>query len=261
MPNPILRPIRAYPLVTYTVLACLFGWAFFIARAFGSEVEPNGFPVGPIIAAAIVAGVLGRAELMAWARRLVALRAAPVWYAAAVAIPVGIIFVIVAINTALGAPWPTAAQLATWTMLPGEFLGILILIGIGEEAGWTAFAADRLLDRFAFLKAWAALTAMRVLWHVPLMLSGDLPWVLGIVGNSAFQLLVLWLFVRSGRQWFVAAVCHTMLNVVGGSFFFQMVEGPDNARLGLLMAVAYALVAGVVCFVDRDRLRSLCAAG
>ncbi len=259
--NAILGPGRAYPLVAFTVLACLFGWVFFIARAFGPDVEPNGFPVGPIIAAAIVTAVLGRAELKAWARRLVAVRGAPVWYAAAVAIPVGIILAIVAINAALGAPWPTALQLALWTTLPGEFLGILILIGIGEEAGWTAFAAERLLDQSSFLKAWLVLAAMRIVWHLPLMLSGNLPWVLGIVGNAAFQLLVLWLFVRSGRQWFVAAVFHSVLNVVGGSFFFQMVEGPDNARLGLLMALAYALVAAGVYFLDRDRLGSPSASG
>lgn len=252
--NAIARPIRKYPLTVFFVLACLFGWVLFIWNAIDAGVEANGFPIGPIIAAGIVTAALGRAELLAWARRLVRLRAASNWYAAAVLIPVAIMLAVVAINAALGAPWPTAAQLTGWTVLPGEFLGILILIGIGEEAGWTAFAATWLLHRRSFLGAWAVLAAMRIVWHAPLMLTGDLPWILGVVGNAAFQFVILWLFVRSGQSWFVAAIIHSVLNVLGGSFFFQMVEGADQARLGVLMSVAYARVAVGLYLVDRDRL-------
>lgn len=255
--STILQPVRAYPLIAFTVLACLVGWAFFIARVLGADVAPDGLPIGPIVAAAIVTVALGRGELAAWWRRLLQVRAGLVWYALAVAIPAAIIVAAVAANTALGAPPPTAAQLAGWTTLPGELLGILILIGIGEEAGWTAFAAERLLDGRPFLGVWAALAAMRIVWHLPLMLAGSLPWVLGIVGNAAFQLLVLWLYVRSGRRWFVAAVLHSVLNVLGGSFFFQMVQGADNARLGVLMSAGYALVAAAVYAVERKRLAVL----
>lgn len=254
------NPVRRYPLTSYVVLACLFGWILFIASALGAGIQPNGFPIGPIIAAAIVTALLGRAELSAWWHRLLRLRAGLAWYALALIIPVAIILLAVAANTALGAPAPTASQLAGWTGLPGELLGILILIGIGEEAGWTAFAAERLLDGRGFLGVWLALAAMRILWHVPLMLSGDLPWVLGVVGNAAFQLLVLWLYVRSGRRWFVAAVFHSVLNATSGSFFFQMVQGADNARLGVLMSAGYAILAAVVYALDRRRLAGLVGA-
>ena len=74
------------------------------------------------------------------------------------------------------------------------------------------------------------LAAIRVLWHLPLMLSGSLPWVLGVGGNIAFQLLMMWMFVRTGGAWFLAAIWHSTLNALGGLFFFQMVEGPDKAQ-------------------------------
>ena len=56
---------------------------------------------------------------------------------------------------------------------PVIFVVNLVLIGIGEEAGWTAFAAPLLLRRHGLLGAWAILAALRILWHLPLMLTGS----------------------------------------------------------------------------------------
>jgi CAAX protease family protein len=251
--NAVISWLRAYWLALFAALACLFGWVFFIARALGADVTPDGMPLGPIIAAAIVAAVLGRAGLREWGRWLVTFRTSLGWYALALVAPVAIISAAALTNYALGAPLPTPAQLAGWTELPGTFATFLILVGIGEEAGRTAFAAPRLLDRYPFLTAWAILSAIRVLWHVPLMLSGGLPWVLGIGGNIAFQFLVLWIFRRSGRVWFLAAIWHAMLNATGGQFFFRMVQGPDQARLAVLMTAGYVLVALTAFLVDRRR--------
>jgi len=153
----------------------------------------------------------------------------------------------------LGAPMPTSAQLATWVFIPGSFLVTLILVGIGEEAGWTAFAAPRLLRRHPFITAWLILSAMRIFWHLPLLLSGDLSWTIGIGGNMAFQFLVLWMFQRTD-VWFLAAIWHAMVNATGGQFFFQMVQGEDQARLGVLMTAGYILAAALVFLVYRRSL-------
>jgi len=252
--NAIIRPIRANPLIFFVIFACFFGWILFIASALGADVSPDGMPLGPIIAAAIVAASMGRAELKEWGRRLVTLRTAPGWYALAITAPVAIIVAVVLVNYAFGAPLPTRSQLAGWPELLGNFAFILVFIGIGEEAGWTAFATQRLLDRYSFLAAWIIMSAIRVFWHLPLMLAGDLPWVLGIGGNIAFQFLLLWIFQRSGKVWFLAAIWHAVLNTTGGSFFFQMVQGDDQARLAVLMTAGYVLVAIGAFFVDRHRL-------
>ncbi len=128
------------------------------------------------------------------------------------------------------------------------------MVGIGEEAGWTAFAAPLVLRRHKFINAWLILAAIRVFWHLPLMMTGQLPWTMGIGGNIAFQFLMLWLFRRSSGVWLLAAIWHAMLNATSGGFFFQMVQGPDQARLVLLFTAAYVLVAAAVYLFDHSNL-------
>ncbi|MEV6495758.1 hypothetical protein AB0M20_45145, partial [Actinoplanes sp. NPDC051633] len=100
-----------------------------------------------------------------------------------------------------------------------------------------------------FLGAWAVLSAIRIVWHLPLMVSGDSSWVMGIVGNAAFQLILLQIFRLSGGRWSLTAVWHASLNTFGGSFLFTMVSGADFDRLGLLLAGAYTVVAIVALIV------------
>jgi membrane protease YdiL (CAAX protease family) len=252
--NAIGRTIRAYPIVSFAVLACLFGWIFFIAAELGAGGPPGNLPLGPIIAAALVAIGLGRAEWRAWTRALRTFRSSIGWYILAILAPVVTIGAAVLTNHAFGAPLPSAAQLAEWTGLPVVFLFLLIFVGIGEEAGWTAFAAPRLLAAWPFVTAWVALSAIRILWHLPLMLAGSLPWVLGVVGNAAFQFLLLWIFLRSGGVWFLTAIWHAVHNVTGGEFLFQMVQGADAARLDLLVTIGYILLAVAVFLWDRRHL-------
>ena len=251
------------PLAFFVILACLLGWmpyifsalgAADIAAALGDNGSPTNLPFGPLVAAAIVSAFLGRAGLKNWWRRLTTFRAAPGWYILAFVAPVVIVSAAVLANSALGAPLPTASQLSKWTDLPGLFVVYLIFVGIGEEAAWTAFAAPLVLSRHKFINAWLILAAIRVFWHLPLMITGQLPWTMGIGGNIAFQFLMLWLFRRSSGVWLLAAVWHAMLNATSGGFFFQMVQGPDQARLGLLFTAAYVLVAAAVYLFDHSNL-------
>jgi membrane protease YdiL (CAAX protease family) len=241
---------RVFPIVLFVLLACVLGWVQHIASALGAAIPADNMPLAPLVAAVITASVLGRSELKAWWRQLLRFRTPAGWYVLALLAPAVIISAAVLANHAFGAPLPSAAQLSGWKAVPLDFLAILLLVGIGEEAGWTAFAAPRLLDGRAPLAAWAILAAIRVLWHLPLMLSGQLSWVLGVGGNIAFQFLVVWIFARSGGAWSLAAIWHTGINALGGSFFFQLVRGADQQRLGLLMTLGYVVVAIVVLLAD-----------
>jgi hypothetical protein len=80
---------------------------------------------------------------------------------------------------------------------------------------------------------------------LPLMITGMLPWEVGILGNAGFQLILLVMFELRGSRWTLAAVWHSSLNAFGGAFVFGMVTGADQARLGLLLAVAYGLLGAV----------------
>lgn len=248
----VTRVVRRHPFASFAVLAWLLGWSIFIAAALGAGSHPDNMPLGPVIAALIVASIQGPEARRAWWHRIRSWRAAPTWYALAFLAPVVIHVADVLINHAFGAPLPTGSQLSAWPDVVSGFLIMIVMVGIGEEAGWTAFAAPLLLERRGLYATWAMLSAVRVLWHLPLMLSGEMPWFMGIVGNAAFQMLLL-LLVRGGGRWSLAAVWHASLNAFGGVFLFQMVTGADKVRLGTLLAVAYAVVAIGWAVLERRR--------
>ena len=74
---------RAFPMLLFAVLACILGWAQFIASALGARIAPENLPIGPLVAAVITAVILGRSELKAWWRQLLNFRASVGWAQAA----------------------------------------------------------------------------------------------------------------------------------------------------------------------------------
>ena len=242
MSSPV-QLVRKHPISAFAVLACLFGWQVYGLAALGIGSNPENMPLGPVLAALVVTACQGRTELFAWGRRLRQWAASPWLYLLAVGAPVALHVIIVLVNHLFGAPLPTSDQLSAWPEVPVTFLIMLVAVGLGEEAGWTAFAAPILLRRYGLWGAFAVLAPLRIFWHLPLMIGGDMPVVLGILGNAGFQLIVLQLMRYSHGAWTLAAVWHATLNAFGGAFFFDMVAGADQDRLGALLGVIYALVA------------------
>jgi hypothetical protein len=225
------------------VLACIIGWSPYYLAAIGVGANPENLPLGPVLAALIVTSAQGRDALFAWGRRLRRWTASPWLYLVAFASPIFLNVVIVSTNHLFGAPLPTATQLGNWPDILVNLLIMIVMVGLGEEAGWTAFVAPVLMRRHGLLTAWAILAPMRIFWHLPLLLSGDMNWVVWLFGNAGFQLIVLQLMRKSGGAWSLAAVWHATLNATGGAFFFKMVTGADNDRLSVLLGVVYALTA------------------
>ena len=239
--STFVQLIRRHPVSAFFVLACAFGWLVYGLAAVGIGSNPDNMPLGPAMAALAVTSCQGREALFAWGRSLRRWAASPWLYVVAIGGPIALHVLIVLVNHLFGAPLPTGAQLAAWPEVPVTFLVMLLMVGLGEEAGWTAFAAPILLRRHGLLGAFAILAPMRILWHLPLMITGDMPVVMGILGNAGFQLVILQLMRRSGGAWSLAAVWHATLNAFGGAFFFGMVTGADRERLSLLLGIAYAL--------------------
>ncbi len=237
--------VRRHPISAFAVLACFFGWLPYTCAAVGIGTNPENMPLGPVIAALLVASCQGREALFAWGRSLRRWAASPWLYALAIGAPALLQVAIVLVNHSLGAPLPTAAQLGGWPEVPVTFLAMLVLVGLGEEAGWTAFAAPVLLRRFGLLGAFGVLAPLRIFWHLPLIVTGDMPLVVGILGNAGFQLVVLLMLRHRRGSWTLAAVWHSVLNAFGNAFFFAMVVGADRERLSLLLGLEYAVV-GVV---------------
>jgi len=155
--------------------------------ALGIGSNPENMPLGPAIATLVVTSCQGRAALFAWGRTLRRWVASPWLYVVAIGAPTALHVLIVLVNHGFGAPLPTADQLSAWPEVPVTFLAMLFLVGLGEEAGWTAFAAPILLRRHGLRGAFAVLATLRIFWHLPLMIAGDMPLVVGLLGNAGFS--------------------------------------------------------------------------
>ena len=246
---------RRFPLTSFVFLACLFGWSFFIADFLTGGSGAENLPIGPFFAALVVVACQGRANLRRWGRQVRSWRAPPRWHLLSVLAPLAIIVLIVSVNHAWGAPLPTSGQLAAWPQVPVNFLVMLVFVGIGEEAAWIAFAAPILLRRHSLLVAGALAAGIRIFWHLPMMLTGSLSWTLGLLGNAAFTMVTLLVLMASGGRWSLVAVWHATLNAASGLFVFTMVTGADRARLGLLLSLAYTVVAVVWYLAGGKNLR------
>lgn len=98
----------------------------------------------------------------------------------------------------------------------------IVVIGLGEEAGWRGFALPRLQYRFNALTSSAMLSVAWAIWHWPLFfytssgfytmtLPGIAGWFFSLVLGSV---LLTWLFNWSGGSIMVCAVFHGVMDLV-----------------------------------------------
>ena len=116
---------------------------------------------------------------------------------------------------------------------------VLLINGIGEEAGWRGFMADRLLEHHS-LTVTALLVAAGVgPRHAPLFfllgsfkgssLGTLVGWVIGLTAGSV---LLTWLYRGSDRNILLVAAWHTAFNFTSGT----------PATTGLVAAITSTLV-------------------
>jgi len=230
--------IKRHPLVTFVALAYLLSW-------WPMPLVSMLLPAGPMLAALIVAGLAeGRAGLKTWSGRVVRRTGGLGWYLLAAALPGIMALTAAGLNILLGAPAP--AQI-NW-IEPFIMWPIMILFGgMLEEPGWTGYALPNLLDRFkaaryGTLIATLLMAAIRIGWHVPLMLNGNVSWV-DIPLMLAAQIVIVWLFHRSGGSVLAIMLLHLMNNTFSGEFVSQFFTGADAARHAWLLAAVWGLLA------------------
>ena len=199
-----------------------------------------------IAAPIVIALTEGREGLMRWLKRIVRFRA-PLWvYAAAFFGPLGIaalstIFAI-AVGTPAGAP-PTygLADLAF-------YVGIVLVEGpLPEEVTFRGYGQHELQKTMSPLAAslWIGLGV--VVWHLPLFISGEDPWLIA-AAVMAVSVVYAWLFVAGGSVWPVVIV-HFTHNYLGAGFFQEVFARPDRMPFVAFLTAFY--VAWVVLIVAR----------
>jgi hypothetical protein len=191
-PSRLRHVLTRHQVPVFVVLAMLLSWAF-IPIADG-DLLPHGPMIAALVVLALVAGRRGVADL---GRQLVRSRVPWVWYLVAP----GLLLAMhgAALATALGAERSAtgpALSAGAWLAI---WLPLVLVGGQWEEPGWLGYLARRLQDvRHAPLLVLLAAGLVRVAWHTPLVLAGTIPWYDFVFGIFALQIILLWLYNRTG---------------------------------------------------------------
>jgi len=230
----IQRRIVIFFLLSYL----LTWWGYALVWLFPSQTwAAENFALGPLIAAPIVIWFTeGRDGLMRWLKRLIRFRA-PVWvYTAAFFVPLGIAALSTVFAIAVGAP---AGPVPVYG--PGElvlYFGIVLIAGpFPEEVTFRGFGQHELQTEISPFAAslWIGLGV--VIWHLPLFISGEDPWLIAIT-VMAVSVVYAWLYCRGGSVWPVVIV-HFTHNYFGAAFFGQIFAGPDRMPFVEILTVLY----------------------
>ena len=181
-----------HDLVLYFVLAYLLSWVLWPLVILNPTSSPL-FPLGPLIAAVIVALLAGGGrELWALLRQLGRWRVHPIWYVIALVGPFVMAALTAALAIAVGVPVRRTGAYTDWQAIGFFFLSTIILVGLGEEVGWRGFALPRLQRRLDAIWAALVLGVLWALWHLPELISeptGQRPPVQFVVWTLALSVI------------------------------------------------------------------------
>ena len=239
--------VKRYALPAFFLLAYLLSWyPWLLHLAHVTRGEGGLNPLGPFVAALILSGITGRwISIKRLLKRLVEWRVGVRWYAFVLLLPAAICVLVVSLNLLLGAPHPTAAQLAKWPEMPSRFLFIFLFIGLGEEPGWRGFALPRLQQKYSELGASLILAVFWAAWHLPLTATElKIQYVPQfLIGILSATVVHTWVFNRTKGSVLLQMIFHSAVNTVGAGYFFQMFSGADLVRLWWLFSAAWCLTA------------------
>jgi membrane protease YdiL (CAAX protease family) len=126
-------------------------------------------------------------------------------------------------------PWPQVSLLDIPILFSIFFIGAL-----GEEAGWSGYAAEPMLDRWTALRASVILGFIWATWHIIpfIQTSNSLVWIAWqSFFTIMFRVLITWIFVNTGKSVLAAILCHASYNVsvslfpIGGSYYDPAITG------------------------------------
>jgi hypothetical protein len=243
--------LSRHRLPIFVLLAWALSWWLLPLGVSGFPV----FPYGPDVAAAVVLGITaGRPGIRALLTRLRRWRVAPRWWATAIGLPAGVACAAVAVVRLSGgtrSAIPESASLLEFVIV----LPVMLLVGgaLGEELGWRGFALPLLQQRHHPLTAVGILTAVHVVWHLPLFLVDDppllVPFTLELAGGG---LVLAWMANRNTSLWPVI-LTHGAHNMAQQAFMSDL-SPADLVTAQWVTAGGWLLAGVLVVLLTRGRL-------
>lgn len=227
--------MASHPLAWFVPVAYALSW-WSIPFADGGIL-----PYGPFLAAIIILSLTkGIAGLQVLFRRMVTWQGGPIWLLIAPGLVIAYLALAFVLNLSAGGEVASVSHL---TSFGSTFLTLVLLGGLWEEPGWTGFALPILQDRnlnrrFGFLRVNLTMGVIRAGWHLPLVISGAIAWYDAIFFSLAFQLLISWLFNRTGGSVLIPMLFHLTSNVVGGGIMLPLFAGADHDRYYILLVIS-----------------------
>ena len=236
-------------LVVFVVVTMALSWVFL-------PVGGGLLPYGPALAALlVVAWVSGRRGVAEFWAQLTRWRVGWRWYLVAPGIFLAMHGVALAVGAVAGLGVGGTGSALTAGALLAIWLPIVLLGGQWEEPGWLGYLVRRLQDARVYSPLLVLLGAglVRMLWHTPLVLLGAIPWYDFVFGTLALQVVLLWLYDRTGGSVLVPMVCHLFSNLTMATVLPFIAE-PDRWSYWLVFVVVEVMVAVGLLVATRGRL-------
>jgi hypothetical protein len=232
--DALRNTVTKYPLTSFVASAYALSW-WSVPFTDGAIL-----PHGPFIAALLVLALTrGRAGIRELFRRMTSWQGGWIWLLIAPGLVLLYLLLAFSLNLALGGTVSDTDHLGS---IGATILTLILLGGWWEEPGWTGFG---------LLQASLIMGLIRAGWHLPLVISGAIPWFDALLFSSAFQFLITWLFNRTGGSVLIPMLFHLTSNVVGGAVVVPLFSGTDQDRFYILFVV----VAWILAFLLNGRGR------
>jgi membrane protease YdiL (CAAX protease family) len=252
--------MRRHPLAAFFLLTFVIGWSPWPLFAAGVLPDTNFLPIAPLIAALIVLPVSqGWAGLRDLGARMIRWRVPWYCYAAAVGLPLAVIFGNAWLNVAMGG--------TDWSLSTVAWADVAILFALrwvnpldgplGEEPGFRGTALPRLWEIWSPLRSAVVLGAVVALWHLPLVLhtqGNPIGW-LGLPTTFVITIVYCWLCRRADGSVLLVMLFHVIQGtIVPATFGYE--GGADLTRMMWLGLAAWTVVAAAVVVLDRGAWRT-----
>jgi hypothetical protein len=238
--------IRRHRVIVFFLLAYAISWAAIPWHSF--------FAPGVLVAALIVVAVTeGLPGLKRMGRRLIRWRVSWIWYVLALAVPLGVTFASVGLNTTLGAPAPHIAESTVWYSLP---MAIAINIinplnaQLPEEASFRAWAQPTLQTSRTPLSATVLMAIGVTIWHIPfLVMPGFNSSPIEVLATIGVTFWYAWLFNHASGSALLTLIAHATEGAIETSTLWS--AGADINRMTWLYSLMWCLVAAILLVADR----------